>query len=94
MQAARVPRDESHRIEALREYCILDSLPEPAYDDITYLASQICETPIAVVSFVDADRQWFKSRHGLDAEQTPRDVAFCAHAILNPEMLFVVEDAT
>ncbi len=94
MPEARKPAEESARLEALQAYDILDTLPEKAYDDIVYMASTICDTPMAIVSFVDNERQWFKSRRGLDAEQTPRSVAFCAHAILEPEALLVVEDAT
>ncbi len=72
---------------------MLDSLPEEAFNHITALASAICETPIALISLVDEDRQWFKSRVGLDAVQTPRGVAFCSHAILNPDQVLVVENA-
>ena len=94
MTEAPQPDNEADRLAALREYAILDTLPEQAYDDITYLASQICDTPIAIVSLVDENRQWFKSSHGLDVSETSRDVAFCAHAILNPADLLIVEDAT
>ena len=85
--------DEASRLAELRELHILDTLPEPMYDDIVQLASQICGTSIALVSFIDADRQWFKARVGLAAEQTHRDLAFCAHAIVSPEPVFIVEDA-
>jgi len=88
------PDDEQARLEALREYAILDTLPEEGYDDVARIAAQICQTPIALVSLVDEDRQWFKAHVGLDATETPRDVAFCAHAILEPDSLLVVPDAS
>jgi diguanylate cyclase (GGDEF)-like protein/PAS domain S-box-containing protein len=92
MPAAPLPPDEPARLDALRRLTVLDTPPEAAYDDLTRLAATICGTPIALVSLVDADRQWFKSCVGVGATQTPRDVAFCAHAIHTPE-LFVVSDA-
>jgi two-component system, sensor histidine kinase and response regulator len=92
MQPAPLPADERARLAELRDLDVLDTDPEQRYDDLTLLASQICQTPMAFVSLVDEDRQWFKSRHGLDVEQTPREVAFCAHAILGDE-LFIVTNA-
>ena len=94
MPAAAKPANETQRLEALRQFHILDTPAEKAYDDLVRLAAYICETPIAAVSFVDQDRQWFKARVGLEVPQTKRDVAFCAHAILKPEELLVVPDAT
>ncbi len=88
-----IPEDEARRLEVLRAYEILDTAPEQAFDRLTSLAAQICEAPIALVSLVDRDRQWFKSRFGLDASETPRDLAFCAHAILGKDVL-IVPDAT
>ncbi len=84
---------ENSRLNALKELQILNTLPEQEFDDITLLASQICETPIAAISLIDEDRQWFKSRIGLDISETPRDCAFCDHAI-NGENLFTVADAS
>jgi signal transduction histidine kinase len=92
MPAAALPLDEAQRLAALRALEILDTPAEAALDDIVMLASQICGTPIALVSLVDADRQWFKAKVGMDASQTPRDQAFCAHAILGDAVL-VVPDA-
>lgn len=94
MIPASLTENEEGRLKALQSYEILDSLPQKDYDDITKLASEICNTPISLISFVDENRQWFKSRHGLDANETPKEYAFCAHAILEPDQVFVVPDAT
>lgn len=87
------PTNETQRLQALRRYEVLDTLAEQAYDDITRLAAFIAQAPIAMVSLVDEDRQWFKSKVGIEATQTPRDVAFCAHAILAPEEPLIVPNA-
>ena len=92
MPSALIPPDESSRLQELRSYDVLDSLPEAALDDLTRLASYICQTPMALITLVDESRQWFKSVIGLEGTQTSRDAAFCAHAILGKE-LFVVADA-
>ena len=92
MTPAPIPANEAERLVALARYEILDTPADPAFDDLTMLAAHICQTPIALVSLVDADRQFFKSHYGLDATETLRQVSFCAHAIHEPELL-VVPDA-
>lgn len=90
---ATKPDNEEQRLESLRRYEILDTEPEAAFDDLTLLASYVCQTPVALISLVDADRQWFKSRVGVSVTETSRDIAFCASAILQPD-IFLVPDAT
>ena len=87
-----IPKNEVARLATLRRYQVLDTEPEDRFDDLTRLACQICHTPIALISLVDGHRQWFKSKIGLEICQTPREVSFCAHAIMSEE-LFVVPDA-
>jgi len=91
MPAAPIPVDENERQYALDQYHILDTAPEPVFDDITHLAAAICETPVALISLVDRNRQWFKAKVGLDACETPRDAAFCAHVILQSELMVVAD---
>jgi len=90
---AHPPSDESQRLDALFEYRILDTAAESSFDDIVRVAATVCSTPAAMVTFVDASRQWFKSVQGLDLRETHRDVSFCAHAIGGAQV-FVVPDAT
>jgi len=93
MQIELAVNKENDRLNALKSYDILDSLPEEEYDDITRLASEICQTPISLISLLDDSRQWFKSNHGLQVRETPIEYAFCSHAIINPNEIFIVPDS-
>lgn len=93
MKTPEIPFNESLRLKALREYSILDTLPEKEYDDITQLASQICGTSISTISLIDEKRQWFKSKVGLRVDETSKDVSFCGHAIMEPDQIFTVKDS-
>ncbi|SFC89782.1 hypothetical protein SAMN05421780_111153 [Flexibacter flexilis DSM 6793] len=93
MKKPEIPADEELRLKALKEYSILDTLPEKEYEEITYLASQICKVPISLITLIDEKRQWFKSNRGLTVTETPRDVAFCAHAINDKQNIFIVPDS-
>lgn len=92
MKPAPIPENENERIKSLRDLNILDTPPEERFDRLTKFAAQIFDVPIALVSLVDSNRQWFKSRQGLDATETPRDISFCGHAIMEDKPL-VVENA-
>jgi GAF domain-containing protein len=90
--AAPIPKTEKKRLEVLWQYDVLDTVPERVFDDLTELAAHICEAPIALITLVDEKRQWFKSKIGISANETSRDISFCAHAILQKK-LFIVPDA-
>jgi GAF domain-containing protein len=86
-------QNEKQRLKVLWQYEVLDTVPEEMFDDLTELAARICEAPIALISLVDEDRQWFKSKVGVTLKETSRDISFCAHAIKQDD-LFIVPDAT
>ena len=92
MQSPATPENEQERLESLKSLMLLDTQPEEQFDRITRIAEALFGVGIALVSLVDTDRQWFKSKQGLDAEETGRDISFCGHAILDDED-FVIEDA-
>jgi GAF domain-containing protein len=85
--------NEARRLKVLWQYEILDTVPEEVFDDLTELAARICEAPIALISLIDEDRQWFKSKVGVTINETSRDISFCAHAIKQTD-LFIIPDAT
>jgi two-component system, NtrC family, sensor kinase len=93
MKTPPVPHNEAERLQVLQRYRVLDTVAEEAFDDLTLLAAHICQTPIALVSLVDRNRQWFKSRVGLEASETPRELAFCAYTICQPDQLLIVPNA-
>jgi len=92
MEIAPVCANELERLKELNELKILDTVEEFDFDAITQLAASICQTPISLVSLIDTERQWFKSHFGLEARHTPREIAFCSHAILQDD-IFIVEDS-
>jgi PAS domain S-box-containing protein len=92
MKEPEIPENESQRLAALDRYKILDTPTEQVFDDVTRLAAHICQTPISLISLIDNKRQWFKSHHGLNVTETPREFAFCAHAI-NDNKVFIVDDS-
>lgn len=89
---APIPSNETQRLEALRQYAILDSAREQSFDDMAAMAAYICDVPMATISLVDSNRQWFKSTVGMSTQETSRDIAFCAHTILTSEPT-IVRDA-
>lgn len=91
MKKPEIPANEAARLLKLAEYQVLDTAPEPAFDALTALAAHVVQTPMAVVSLMDSDRQWFKSHHGLELKETPREVSFCAHVVAS-ELPLVVPD--
>ena len=89
----KLPANENKRLSNLKSYSILDTLSDKDYDNLTQIAAGICQTPISLISLVDDRRQWFKSHHGLAATETPKEHAFCAHAINTPNNIFIIQDA-
>jgi len=91
-QPPPLPPNETERLAELHSYNLLDTLPEPLFDDLTALASYICDAPISLISLVDDCRQWFKSKVGIEANETSREISFCAHTFLQPHSILVVSD--
>jgi two-component system, cell cycle sensor histidine kinase and response regulator CckA len=90
---ASTKTNETRRLKVLWQYDVLDTVPEEVFDDLTELAARICEAPIALISLIDEDRQWFKAKVGVTLNETSRDISFCSHAIKQHD-LFIIPDAT
>ncbi|MBB5735609.1 diguanylate cyclase (GGDEF)-like protein [Xanthomonas arboricola] len=90
--AAQLPANEDERLAALHDCQLLDTAPEPVYDAFTSIAAAVCRTPMALISLIDTQRQWFKSKLGMPPSETPRELSFCAHAILEPDQVMEVGD--
>jgi signal transduction histidine kinase len=86
-------KNEAQRLKLLKSFCILDSITDPDFENLTSIAAQICNTPIALITLLDENRQWFKSHHGINVSETPKDYSFCAHAINHSDELLIIEDA-
>ena len=93
MKIPEKPKNEQNRLNAVFEYDLLDTLPEEDYDNITKLVANICNVPLTLITLLDCDRNFFKSHHGIDFSESPRDISFCGHAILSEDPIFIVEDA-
>lgn len=93
MITPQLPIDEQHRLAAVYSYNMLDTLPEKDFDNITALTASICDVPISLVTLLDADRNFLKSHYGIPFNETPRNISFCGHAILDESNIFIVEDA-
>ena len=93
MECPKLPANELQRLEAINEYGLLDTLPEEDYDNITKLVINICEVPIALITMIDNERNFLKSHHGIPIQESPREISFCAHAILSDEPIFIIKDA-
>ncbi|MDO7172822.1 sensor histidine kinase [Mariniflexile sp. AS56] len=94
MITPKLPLNESKRLDAVKSYNLLDTLPESDYDNITKLVASICDVPISLISLLDTNRNFLKSHHGFALNESPRDISFCGHTILNDDPIFIVEDAT
>lgn len=88
-----IPKNEVRRLKVLWQYDVLDTVPEAVFDELTSLAALICDAPIALITLIDEDRQWFKSKIGVELSETSRNISFCAHAIMQPGLM-IVPDAT
>ncbi len=93
MKLPPLPNNEDDRLQALIKYQVLDTQAEQRFDDLTAIAAHICDTPISFISLIDTNRQWFKSKYGLEVTESPRELAFCAYTILQPEKMMIVPNA-
>ena len=89
MKIAEIPHNDAERLKLIRDLGILDTQVEEDYEIITYIASVVCKMPVVLITLVDRDREWFKSHHGVDAKELPREYAFCSHTILDNKTLEV-----
>ncbi|WP_027878932.1 GAF domain-containing sensor histidine kinase [Mesoflavibacter zeaxanthinifaciens] len=94
MIGPKLPKNEKQRLKAVKEYKLLDTLPEEDFDNITNLVANICDVPISLITLIDADRNFLKSHYGIPFNESPRNISFCGHAILENNSIFIVEDAT